>query len=163
MSPHVRQHPSTGACSSPRPRQLSWLLLLASCACDHTAVSQHAGTTPASLSAHRDRIQVSAPSSGAVVRSPLRIAGEARGNWFFEASFPVLLLDAERRVLALGIAQAQGEWMTQAFVPFSAELVFVAPPTADGTLVLERDNPSGLPEHADRIEVPVRFVATPQN
>src|SRR5262245_11609975 len=92
MQPHVRQHPSIGASRSPRGRRLGWLLFLASCACTHAAVPQHAGSTSDSLIAHRDRIRVSSPDCGAVVHSPLRIAGEARGNWFFEASFPVLLL-----------------------------------------------------------------------
>ena len=31
------------------------------------------------------------------------------------------------------------------------------PATSTGTLVLQKDNPSGLPEHADELRIPVRF------
>ena len=47
--------------------------------------------------------------------------------------------------------------MTQDFVPFLATLEFETPDTEQGTLVFEKDNPSGLPEHDDRLIMPVRF------
>jgi hypothetical protein len=109
-----------------------------------------------------DLIRVTEPSPGAVVHSPLRVRGEARGTWYFEASFPVTLLDGEGRALVQTHAQARGEWMTESFVPFESELQFAAPATATGTLVLEKDNPSGLPEHADELRVPVRFAPSAQ-
>lgn len=102
-------------------------------------------------------IRVSSPLPNAAVSSPLAVTGEARGFWFFEASFPVRLYDGNGREIGLAIAQAQGEWMTTEFVPFRAELSFDAPATERGTLVLEKDNPSGLPEHADELRIPVRF------
>lgn len=104
-----------------------------------------------------DMIRVSSPFSGAVVKSPLIIRGEARGPWYFEASFPARLVDADGRVIATFPVQAKGEWMTTEFVPFEAVLTFPAPLTATGMLVLEKDNPSGLPEHADSVSIPVRF------
>lgn len=91
------------------------------------------------------------------MQSPLVVTGEARGTWFFEGSFPVALLDAHGNTLLQTYAQAQGEWMTEDFVPFRSELTFAAPPTATGTLLLEKDNPSGLPEHDDEFRIPVRF------
>jgi hypothetical protein len=91
------------------------------------------------------------------VQSPLVIEGRARGNWYFEASFPVYLLSATGDTLAVRPAQAEGEWMTEAFVPFKVSLTFTPPASATGTLVLARDNPSGLPEHAAELRVPVRF------
>lgn len=103
-------------------------------------------------------IRVSSPLSGDIVSSPLVVKGEARGNWYFEADFPVRLLDGDGREIALGIATAEGDWMTTEFVPFSATLVFTNPSTPEGTLVLEKDNPSGLPEHANELRVPVKFV-----
>jgi len=54
-------------------------------------------------------------------------------------------------------AQAQGDWMTTEFVPFEAVLEFAVPQTEFGTLILEKDNPSGLPQNADSISIPVRF------
>jgi hypothetical protein len=85
------------------------------------------------------------------------VSGEARGRWFFEASFPVKLLDGDGAIIAQGIAEAQGDWMTADFVPFMATLTFDPPATSAGTLVLERDNPSGLPENDASVQVPVQF------
>src|SRR3989338_525403 len=85
-------------------------------------------------------IRVTSPQPNAVVKSPLTVKGEARGNWYFEASFPVKLLDANGNQLAIIPAQAQGEWMTTNFVPFQGTLTFSTPTTATGTLVFEKDN-----------------------
>ncbi|MBA2458354.1 MAG: Gmad2 immunoglobulin-like domain-containing protein [Gemmatimonadales bacterium] len=103
-------------------------------------------------------IRVATPRPETPVTSPLRVTGEARGTWFFEASFPVRLLGADGRQIAVVPAQAQGDWMTEGFVPFEAVLEFSPPaPGSRGTLVLEKDNPSALPEHADELRIPVRF------
>ncbi|KKS67491.1 MAG: hypothetical protein UV36_C0007G0013 [Parcubacteria group bacterium GW2011_GWC2_42_6] len=102
-------------------------------------------------------IKLDAPRPNALVRSPLTVKGEARGNWFFEASFPVKLLDANGNQLAIKPAQAQGDWMTSNFVPFEVTLEFALPATQSGFLVLEKDNPSGLPENADELKIPVDF------
>src|SRR3989344_6164718 len=45
-------------------------------------------------------IRVSAPMAGAVIASPLIVEGEARGLWYFEASFPIAILDANRAEIA---------------------------------------------------------------
>ena len=104
-----------------------------------------------------DLIQVSSPRPNEIVKSPLLVKGEARGYWFFEASFPVRLLDDQGQVVASGIAQALSDWMTENFVPFEAELSFSTPESEKGTLVLEKDNPSGLPENSDQLRFPVYF------
>ncbi|TSC60057.1 MAG: hypothetical protein G01um1014107_287 [Parcubacteria group bacterium Gr01-1014_107] len=90
--------------------------------------------------------------------SPLVIKGKARGFWFWEASFPVRLLDGDGKLVSSGIASAEGEWMTEDFINFSAALTFSEPKTLSGTLILEKDNPSGLPEQADSLEIPVKFA-----
>jgi hypothetical protein len=109
---------------------------------------------------YSDQIRVDAPAPGAVVGSPLMITGEARGPWFFEATFPVQLRDSGGRLLAESYAQARGEWMTESFVPFFVELRFDPPPSGDeGSLVLEKANPSDLPEHGGALRIPVRFGA----
>ncbi len=105
-----------------------------------------------------DLIVVNNLTANATVASPLIVRGEARGNWYFEASFPVRLYDANGKELAVGIAQAQGEWMTTEYVPFETILTFSTPTTQTGTLVLEKDNPSGLPEHDNSLVIPVRFT-----
>lgn len=117
-----------------------------------------AGETAPYVAPPDTMIRLAAPLPGAIVTSPLHVTGEARGYWYFEASFPVHLLDAAGRELAVTPAQAQGEWMTRDFVPFAATLTFTAPDSGDtGTLVLQKDNASGLPEHDDERRIPVRF------
>jgi len=102
-------------------------------------------------------IKLTSPEINSEVKSPLEIKGEARGNWYFEASFPIKLLDANGQELATAIATAEGDWMTTDFVPFKATLNFSTPQTSTGTLVLIKDNPSGLPENDDSVQVPVKF------
>lgn len=102
-------------------------------------------------------IQVLTPHPNDVISSPLTITGKTRGSWYFEASFPVTLKDSQGTILAQAPAQAQGEWMTNDFVPFSVTLTFPQPTTNSGTLILEKDNPSGLPEHSQSFEIPINF------
>lgn len=100
-------------------------------------------------------IRVNYPQPNQEVTSPLIVTGEARGTWYFEASFPVKLLNKNGNVITQTPAQAQGEWMTEDFVPFSVEIIFNVSETQNGTLVLEKDNPSGLPENADELRIPL--------
>lgn len=102
-----------------------------------------------------DLISVSSLKSGDTITSPLLIAGMARGPWYFEASFPIELLSANGEILAVAVAQAQSEWMTEEFVPFLATLEFKNSQVQNGKLVLKKDNPSGLPEHDDQLVIPV--------
>lgn len=106
-----------------------------------------------------DNLKIIAPEMNALVSAPLVVKGEAKGNWYFEASFPIRLMDDQGNELAVVPAQAQRDWMTEAFVPFEATFPSFNPGAATtGTLVFEKDNPSGLPEYEERFELPVRFV-----
>ncbi|HVW67087.1 MAG TPA: Gmad2 immunoglobulin-like domain-containing protein [Candidatus Peribacteraceae bacterium] len=106
---------------------------------------------------YADMIHVTSPLPGATVVSPLGVQGEAVGNWYFEASFPITIKDAHGVVLGQGPAQAIGNWMTTGFVPFAATLPFSTPTTATGTLILQNDNPSGDPSMSKEIDIPVKF------
>ena len=107
----------------------------------------------------QDLIRATTPQPGSQITSPLTVSGEARGTWYFEASFPIEIQDAQGNVIGQGYAQAQGEWMTTDFVAFqSIPITFTAEPTGSaGTLVLKKDNPSGLPENEDQLLIPVVF------
>lgn len=106
-----------------------------------------------------DLIILDYPQPEAEVSSPLKITGRARGNWFFEASFPVTLTNWDGLIIAEGIATAQGDWMTEEFVPFEAVLDYTVDTTVSnrGSLILKKDNPSGLPEFDDFLEITVFF------
>ena len=110
------------------------------------------------ISDKADLIQVDNLKAGDLVASPLTVTGQARGTWYFEASFPVKLLDANSEVIAVVPAQAQSDWMTTEFVPFKAELTFSPPATKTGFLVLEKDNPSGLLQNADELRLEIKYT-----
>ena len=91
------------------------------------------------------------------ISSPLNLTGEARGTWFFEASLPVAIYDANGLQIALEPAQAQSDWMTTGFVPFSVTLTFAPAATSTGELVIMADNPSGEPQNDKEFRVPIKF------
>jgi len=102
-------------------------------------------------------VLLESPAFGQVVASPLEVKGQALGTWFFEANIPVTLKDEQGKVLAQKGMQAQEDWMTSDFVTFSGVLEFASPQTEFGVLIIEKDNPSGLPENDASYAVPVRF------
>jgi hypothetical protein len=107
-----------------------------------------------------DLIRVFFPNPNETIQSPLTITGEARGSWFFEASFPVVLVNWDGLIIAQGIAKAQSDWTTTNFVPFEAKLTFTVDPkiySQKGALILRKDNPSGLSKNDDALEIPIIF------
>lgn len=116
-------------------------------------------------SVNNDLIRVVEPQPQSVLTSPLTVRGEARGQWYFEATFGLKLLDANGDDVPIepGYVMTENEWMTEAFVPFESTHTFNPPSTETGTLVFERANPSGLPENADEIRIPIHFDATEES
>lgn len=105
-----------------------------------------------------DLISVHGPLPGDAVSSPLAVRGSARGPWYFEATFPIDIKNAAGDTIAQGYAEAQGEWMTEEYVGFSASVPFPAQPAGSaGTVVLHKANASGLPEHDRSLTIPVVF------
>ncbi len=102
-------------------------------------------------------VQVFEPTANAVVVSPLAVYGRAPGNWFFEASLPVVLTDETGKELAHQPAQAQSDWMVTTPVEFRTSLTFTPPASGTGYLVVKNDNPSGLPQLDKSYQVKVRF------
>ena len=105
-------------------------------------------------------IHVTSPTPNQIIQSPFTVTGEARGTWFFEASFPIVVTNWDGLIVGQAVAQAKSDWMTEDFVPFEATLTFTVDPDAysnAGTLILKKDNPSGLPEYDDVLEIPVKL------
>ena len=119
------------------------------------------GDNGPTVSDQSDLIVVDYPKSGDTVTSPLVVRGKARGNWFFEASFPVKLVASDGTIIAQTPAQAKGDWMTTDFVPFEAKVDFEYTLGRDKfpvNLILKNDNPSGLPQNDKSISVPVILI-----
>jgi hypothetical protein len=146
------------------------VLLVAGC---RPAVPDGADTSavpdPASYTTTRGEtnlIRLTSPLPGDAVASPLVLRGEARGSWYFEGSFPLVLTDWDGRIIAEHYATAQGEWMTTEFVPFESQLEFTVPEDVGefsrrGSLILQKNNASGLSELDDALEITVVFEAAP--
>lgn len=100
------------------------------------------------------RVVIDAPKSGATVPSTFTVTGKAPGPWYFEASFPVQVRDQDNNKVGQGIATALTDWMTTDDVAFKADIT-VTSYKGPATLVLMRDNPSGMPENDDSVEIPI--------
>lgn len=119
----------------------------------------------AQIDAKADLIKVSGPMPLMVIESPLMLSGQARGGWYFEASAPVSLVNWDGLIIAESHVEAQGNWMTSEFVPFTGTLTFTSPyKDGDpdfmkrGILIFQKDNPSGEAANDDALEIPVRFA-----
>jgi hypothetical protein len=124
--------------------------------CGKEPASEAPADVPDAASEKMDNVRVTSPAGGSTITSPVTITGEARGTWFFEASFPVRIVDDQGQQVGIGVAQAEGEWMTTDFVPFSATVEYSTNAT-QGALLLKKDNPSGEPQYDAQIAIPVQF------
>lgn len=115
------------------------------------------GTAPAFryTNASQDDIFLIAPQPGDSVTTTIPLHGFARGPWYFEATFPVEVRDANGKVIGSGQAKAESDWMTESFVPFTAELDLKVLYNGAATIVLRKDNPSGDPSKDAALSLPV--------
>lgn len=141
-----------------RPLLLSVVFLVA---CQATPDAPEPPATPepgpAATIPCAEAIQVTSPQPNDTVGSPLMVTGQARGTWYFEASFPVRLYDVNMNELAVVPAQAQGEWMTEDFVPFEATLPAYSTDGPLGYLFLEKHNASDEMTLSCSVVIPVQF------
>lgn len=105
-----------------------------------------------------DSIVVETPTANSVLTNTFEIKGRARGYWFFESSFPVRLVAEDGTVLFNSYIMTDKEWMTEDFVVFNKTFTYKNLTGLElGTLILEKDNPSGLQEKADNLFIPVQL------
>lgn len=103
-------------------------------------------------------IAVTAPRPGDHIKSPFEATGTAPNNWYFEASFPTMLVGPDSRVIAEAPAQAQSDWMTPGPVSFRAALTFHVDQETQAILVLQEDMPGEDEDHPTgqrEIRIPV--------
>jgi len=114
------------------------------------AADQASSTAPLS-----SKVMVTAPQVDAHVGHAFTVAGVAPGQWFFEAQFPIQVRETDGSVVGRATGHAQGEWETDKLVTFTANMSIDATFSGKATLILMKDNPSGLPENDDSVEIPI--------
>ncbi len=108
-------------------------------------------------------IAIETPLPEQTVSSPITVRGEVRGTWLFEASAPITVVNWDGLIIGEGYITAEGDWMTEDFVPFSGTVEYdlaSTTPYQRGTVIFQKANPSGLPEHDKAVEVPVQLEYT---
>jgi hypothetical protein len=113
------------------------------------------GTSATYVNATTDDIFVTNPAPAASVADAIPVAGFARGRWYFEAVFPIEVRSAQGQVIGTGQGRAQGDWTTDQFVPFTANISVDAHYSGAALLVLQKDNPSGDPVRDASLSIPV--------
>lgn len=102
---------------------------------------------------------VTIPGKHTKVTSPVIIKGTVPPGWMFEGVFPIKIVEHELGVLVQGLAQEviPGSWQSDQPVEFEAILELPERAIGSGTIILENDNPSGLPENAKSFQIPILF------
>lgn len=135
---------------------LAWVLFSTPALVEAPTTSTSTPTTPVATSgALHERVIVTSPKANSAVGKTFVVSGSAPGNWYFEAVFPIQVRDKDNNKIAQSFATAQGEWMTTDQVTFTATVTLTGSYSGPATVVLLRDNPSGLPENDDALEVPI--------
>ena len=89
----------------------------------------------------KDLIKLDSIQPNDKISSPLLLKGQARGTWYFEGDFPVILTNWDGLIIAEGYAMAQSDWMTEDLVQFEGELQFDKPDYGEkGFLILKKDD-----------------------
>jgi hypothetical protein len=112
--------------------------------------------SPVASSTASTNVKVTTPQPRSTISNPVVITGTAKG-WYFEASFPIKITDANGKILGQAPAQAQGDWQTPDFVPFKATISYSTSTTRTGFIVLMKDNPSGDPIRDESLSIPIFF------
>lgn len=110
-----------------------------------------------------DMIIVNSPlPESTISASPLVVKGRARGNWFFEATAPVDIVNWDGLIIGQGYIQVDSgtDWMTTEYVPFTGTITYDASqlgPYKYGWIILKKHNASGEPQFDDALEFKIFF------
>jgi hypothetical protein len=132
---------------------------------DQTANTTPTPTLNTSSSAHFTSpkgvdIQVFSPLANQTVSSPITIMARVPSSWLFEAALPIQLYDASGNLITSQVATftLDGDWMAATNVTFNTTLTYTSTNGAiTGKLIIKKDNPSGLPQNDDSVEIPIKF------
>ncbi len=107
------------------------------------------------LSEKGQKLYLSNIKNGDTVKMGYEVKGQAPGNWYFEGTFPVRVLNIQGEVVSTFVATTYDDWMNETTVPFSVIIDF--PLEQEGAYVLqfEKSNPSGLDENSDIAKIAI--------
>lgn len=104
---------------------------------------------------------VISPKSGDTITGPLVIKGYIPKSWTFEGQFQMKLLDSQRRIIIQDRVPVEWDNENKKDTLYFVESYNYHTSATSGFLVLENDNPSGLPEKQKNIEILVNFSKPP--
>ncbi len=93
--------------------------------------------------------------SGDTVDLGFEVKGSVTGDWFFEGTFPVRVLNQQGEIVETLSAEALEEWTTEEAVPFSFKIDMDLEEESIVVLKFEKSNPSDLEESNDSAEITV--------
>jgi hypothetical protein len=100
-------------------------------------------------------IQIDGIFPGAILGSPYRVTGKAKNSWYFERNFPVSLKDENGNVLSATPAMALSSSRAPGWIPFKADIIFIAGPGTKANLFFELNNPSDTEGYQRSVSIPV--------
>jgi len=105
-------------------------------------------------------IMIDSPYINQKVSSPIIVKGRARGNWFFEASAPVNIVNWDGLIIGEGYMMVDEgySWMTTEYVPFTGTISYDVSQLGAydyGWIIFKKDNPSGESRFDDALEMRV--------
>ncbi len=106
-------------------------------------------------------ITITSPKEGDTVDATngFTVTGQAKGNWYFEATAPIAIYAKNGIKLTETYISAQGEWMTTNFVPFSGTISpFLTNGATEGYIEFSNSNPSDNEGFRRSLRVNVKFA-----
>lgn len=105
---------------------------------------------------------LTSPQPESIITGPLVIRGYVPKNWTFEGQFRMKLLDDKRKLIIQDRVPVEWDAENQKDALYFVESYNYHTTSKSGYLVLENDNPSGLPENHKSTETPIYFNSPPQ-
>lgn len=105
----------------------------------------------------KDLIVIETPKPYQKVQNPIYIKGKVKGNFFFEATFPVRIEDENGNIVKNSYIMTKENWMSEDFVSFETTINIDELKIKRGFIIFEKANPSGLKENKFLIKIPVYF------
>ena len=138
---------------------LAWILITSPASVHTPAVFSNATTSVPKDQKPQlplsESVQVQTPGAGATVENTFTIAGSAPNSWYSEAVFPIQVRDVSDNVIGRGQGHAQSDWTIPGAVVFTSSITLDGIYKGAATLILMRDNPSGLPQNDDSVTIPI--------